>query len=210
MHSRGQTIFFLCGGFFPSLVWPELFKTRRAAGSRNCLLLRVCNYVIIFVFYTQQMFLRRRVFFDLHYHLISTSVPLTAGHNKWSKVKRQKEVLDPRRSLVFSKIRNQIATAVKLGGGPDPTINSVLARAIEKAKEAKMPKSTIEKCLNSSSADTSERVIFEIRGNSGYLLLVECMTEHKHRHNIKAELKRILERNSRYYIYIYIYTSMPS
>lgn len=144
------------------------------------------------------MFLRRRVFSYLHYHLISTSTPLPAGHNKWSKVKRQKEVLDPRRSLVFSRIRNQIATAVKLGGGPDPSINSLLVKAIEKAKEVKMPKSTIEKCLKSSSADTSERAVFEIRGSSGYLLLVEAMTEHKHRHNIRAELKRILERNSRY------------
>lgn len=144
------------------------------------------------------MFLRRRVLSYVHYHLISTSAPLIAGHNKWSKVKRQKEVLDPRRSIVFSKIRNQIATAVKLGGGPDPTINSTLARAIEKAKEVKMPKSTIEKCLNSSSADTNEKIIFEVRGSSGYLLLVETVTEHKHRHNIRAELKRILERNSRY------------
>ena len=144
------------------------------------------------------MFLRRRVLSCLHYHLISTCTPLLAGHNKWSKVKRQKEVLDPRRSMVFSKIRNQIATAVKLGGGPDPTVNSLLVKAIEKAKEVKMPKSTIEKCLNSSSADTSERVIFEVRGSSGYLLLIETMTEHKHRHNVRAELKRILERNSRY------------
>ena len=144
------------------------------------------------------MFLRRRVFSYLHCHLISTSTPLPAGHNKWSKVKRQKEVLDPRRSLVFSRIRNQIATAVKLGGGPDPSINSLLVRAIEKAKEVKMPKSTIEKCLKSSSADTTERTVFEIRGSSGYLLLVEAMTEHKHRHNVRAELKRILERNSRY------------
>ena len=144
------------------------------------------------------MFLKRRVFSYVHYHLISTYIPLAAGHNKWSKVKRQKEVLDPRRSILFSRVRNQIATAVKLGGGPDPTINSLLARAIEKAKEIKLPKSTIEKCLKSSSTDASEKFIFEIRGNSGYLLLVEAMTEHKHRHNIRAELKRILERNSRY------------
>lgn len=138
----------------------------------------------------------RRIIFCVHYRLINTNAPLTAGHNKWSKIKRQKEVLDPRRSIIFSKIRNQIASAVKLGGGPDPTINSALAKAIEKAKEVKMPKSTIEKCLNASS-DTGERVIFEVRGNSGYLLLVETMTEQKHRHNIRSELKRILERNSR-------------
>jgi len=63
-----------------------------------------------------------------------------------------------------------------------------------------MPKSTIEKCLISCSTDTSERFIFEVRGSSGYLLLIETMTKHKHRHNIRAELKRILERNSRYMI----------
>jgi len=119
-----------------------------------------------------------------------------AGHNKWSKVKRQKEVLDPKRSMVFAKIRNQLATAVKFGGGPDPALNSSLARVLEKAKEARMPKASIDKCLNSSVVDTDVRIMYEVRGKSGYLLLIETMTEHKHRHQTRSELKRILERNS--------------
>jgi len=130
------------------------------------------------------------------HHPISTGVPLVAGHNKWSKVKRQKEVLDPKRSMLFAKIRNQLATAVKLGGGPDPALNSSLAKILEKAKEARMPKASIDRCLNSSVVDTGERIIYEVRGKTGYLLIIETMTEPKHRHKTRSELKRILERNS--------------
>ena len=140
---------------------------------------------------------RLQVFLSyFHCRPISTGVPLVAGHNKWSKVKRQKEVLDPKRSMVFAKIRNQLATAVKFGGGPDPALNSSLAKVLEKAKEARMPKASIDKCLNTSMVDTGERIMYEVRGKSGYLLLIETMTEPKHRHQTRSELKRILERNS--------------
>jgi transcriptional/translational regulatory protein YebC/TACO1 len=55
-----------------------------------------------------------------------------AGHNKWSKIKRDKGVNDAKRGAVFTKIGNMIAIAAR--SGTDPTMNSALAMAIEKAR----------------------------------------------------------------------------
>jgi len=46
------------------------------------------------------------------------------------QVKRKEEVLDPKRSMMLAKIRNQLATAVKFGGEPDPALNSSFAKIL--------------------------------------------------------------------------------
>ena len=60
-----------------------------------------------------------------------------SGHSKWSTIKREKGAKDAKRGAVFTKIGNQIAIAAR--GGTDPAMNSALAIAIEKAKQANMP-----------------------------------------------------------------------
>ena len=60
-----------------------------------------------------------------------------SGHSKWETIKRQKGANDAKRGAVFTKLGNQIAVAAR--GGVDPTLNSALALAIEKAKAANMP-----------------------------------------------------------------------
>ena len=55
-----------------------------------------------------------------------------AGHNKWSKIKRQKGVNDAKRGAIFTRIGNQIAIAAR--SGTDPDMNPGLAMAIEKAR----------------------------------------------------------------------------
>ena len=62
-----------------------------------------------------------------------------AGHNKWSKIKRQKGVNDAKRGAIFTRIGNQIAIAAR--SGADPDMNPSLALAIEKGltvKEAEL------------------------------------------------------------------------
>ena len=57
-----------------------------------------------------------------------------SGHSKWATTHRQKAVVDAKRGAIFTKIGNQIAIAAR--AGTDPTMNSSLAMAIEKAKAA--------------------------------------------------------------------------
>lgn len=105
-----------------------------------------------------------------------------SGHSKWSTIKRQKGITDAKRGAVFTRIGNQIAIAAR--GGTDPSINSSLALAIEKAKAANMPLSNIERAIarvaDKSAAQLTE-VMYEGYGPGGVGVLVECATDNLNR-----------------------------
>lgn len=67
-----------------------------------------------------------------------TSAVVKAGHNKWSKVKHKKKVTDLEKSMTIHKYVTLIASAIKVGGGPDPDSNIRLAGIIESARKAGM------------------------------------------------------------------------
>ena len=105
-----------------------------------------------------------------------------SGHSKWSTIKRQKGITDAKRGAVFTRIGNQIAIAAR--SGTDPSINSTLALAIEKAKAANMPMSNIERAIarvaDKSAAQLTE-VMYEGYGPGGVGVLVECATDNLNR-----------------------------
>ena len=68
-----------------------------------------------------------------------------AGHSKWAKIKRDKGVNDAKRGAIFTRLGNQIAVAAR--SGTDPSMNSALALAIEKAKAANMPNANIQRAI---------------------------------------------------------------
>lgn len=105
-----------------------------------------------------------------------------AGHNKWSKIKRGKAVEDARRGAVFTKLGNQIALAAR--GGTDPDMNPALALAIEKAKQANMPKANIERSIarvSDKDAAQLQEVLYEGYGPGGVAIMVECATDNINR-----------------------------
>lgn len=105
-----------------------------------------------------------------------------AGHNKWSKIKRGKAVEDAKRGAVFTRIGNQIAIAAR--GGTDPSTNSALAMAIEKAKAANMPSTNIDRAIArvaDKSAAQLQEVMYEGYGPGGIAVLVECATDNTNR-----------------------------
>jgi YebC/PmpR family DNA-binding regulatory protein len=105
-----------------------------------------------------------------------------SGHSKWSTIKRQKAATDAKRGAVFTKLGNQLAIAAR--SGTDPTTNSALAMAIERAKAANMPLSNIDRSIqrvkDKSAADLSE-VMYEGYGPGGTAVLVECATDNINR-----------------------------
>ena len=105
-----------------------------------------------------------------------------AGHNKWSKIKRGKAVEDAKRGAVFTKIGNQIALAAR--SGTDPDMNPSLALAIDKAKQANMPKSNIERSIArvaDKNAAQLQEVMYEGYGPGGVAVIVECATDNINR-----------------------------
>jgi YebC/PmpR family DNA-binding regulatory protein len=105
-----------------------------------------------------------------------------AGHNKWSKIKRDKGVNDAKRGAVFTKIGNQIAIAAR--SGIDPSMNSSLALAIEKAKAANMPTANIQRAIDrvaDKNAAALEEVTYEGYGPGGVGIIIETATDNKNR-----------------------------
>lgn len=105
-----------------------------------------------------------------------------SGHSKWSTIKRQKGVTDAKRGAVFTRIGNQIAIAAR--GGTDPTMNSALAMAIEKAKAANMPSTNIDRAIArvaDKSAAQLQEVVYEGYGPGGVAVIVECATDNLNR-----------------------------
>ena len=78
----------------------------------------------------------------------------------------------------FSKIRKDLALAVK-AGGPDPDSNPALRRCIQNAKGANMPKDNVERAIKKASgadAENYEEVTYEGYGQGGVAFFVECTT----------------------------------
>ncbi len=105
-----------------------------------------------------------------------------SGHSKWSTIKREKGAKDAKRGAVFTKLGNQIAIAAR--GGADPSLNSSLALAIEKAKAANMPMNNIQRAIDRVSdkaAAQLEEIIYEGYGPGGTAIIVEAATDNKNR-----------------------------
>lgn len=105
-----------------------------------------------------------------------------SGHSKWSTIKREKGAKDAKRGAVFTKIGNQIAIAAR--GGTDPTMNSTLALAIEKAKQANMPNANIQRAIdrvNDKNAAVLEEITYEGMGPGGVGIIIETATDNKNR-----------------------------
>jgi YebC/PmpR family DNA-binding regulatory protein len=105
-----------------------------------------------------------------------------SGHSKWSTIKREKGAKDAKRGAVFTRIGNLIAIAAR--SGTDPTMNSTLALAIEKAKQANMPNANIQRAIdrvNDKNAAVMEEATYEGYGPGGIGIIVETATDNKNR-----------------------------
>src|SRR5437588_278311 len=80
-----------------------------------------------------------------------------SGHSKWAQIKRKKGAADAKRGQLFSKLTRAIIVAAR-DGGADPGGNLALQNAIEKAREAAMPKENIERAIARGSGAGAEDV----------------------------------------------------
>lgn len=105
-----------------------------------------------------------------------------SGHSKWSTIKREKGAKDAKRGAIFTQIGNQIAIAAR--SGVDPTMNSALAMAIEKAKQANMPAANIQRAIDrvaDKNAAVLEEATYEAMGPGGVGIIIETATDNKNR-----------------------------
>jgi YebC/PmpR family DNA-binding regulatory protein len=120
-----------------------------------------------------------------------------SGHSKWASIKRKKGATDAKRGQLFSKLARAIIVAAR-EGGPDPAGNLALQNAIEKAKEASMPKENIERAIARGAGPAGdgavyETVTYEGYGPAGIAVYVEAVTDNRNR--TAAEIRHIFARS---------------
>ena len=119
-----------------------------------------------------------------------------AGHNKWSKVKHIKAVVDAKRGKVFSKFSKELTLAAKHGGS-NPETNARLRTAIMNARAQNMPGDNIERAIKKGAGELGgaslEEVLYEGYGPGGVAMLIEIVTDNRNRS--ASDMREILSKN---------------
>ena len=107
-----------------------------------------------------------------------------AGHSKWANIQHRKNRQDAKRGKVFTRLIKEITVAARLGGG-DPATNPRLRLAVDKAYDHNMPKENVERAIKRGTGGLEgvnyEEVRYEGYGIGGAAVMVDCLTDNKHR-----------------------------
>ena len=107
-----------------------------------------------------------------------------SGHSKWANIKHRKGAQDAKRGKIFTKLIKEVTIAARIGGG-DLESNARLRLAVDKAKQANMPKDNIDRGIKKGTGDldgvTYEEGVFEGYGPGGVAVIVEFMTDNRTR-----------------------------
>ncbi|KKT27484.1 MAG: hypothetical protein UW13_C0003G0071 [candidate division WWE3 bacterium GW2011_GWA1_43_94] len=124
----------------------------------------------------------------------NANIAVMSGHSKWANIKRKKEVTDAKKGKIFSKVSRLISVAAR--NGSDPESNASLRIAVEKAKEARMPKENIDKAIAKGSGqgggENYSEVIYEGFGPGGEAFYILALTDNKNR--TVAEIRNIFSK----------------
>jgi YebC/PmpR family DNA-binding regulatory protein len=106
-----------------------------------------------------------------------------SGHSKWATTHRQKELVDAKRGAVFTKFANIITIAARKGG--DLNANPSLRAAVDRARDASMPKDNIERAIKKGTGELGgeqvEELFYEGIVPPGVQIVVKCLTDNKNR-----------------------------
>ncbi len=106
------------------------------------------------------------------------------GHSHWKGIKEKKGAADAKRGKLFAKLLRAIEVAAR-SGDPNPDNNPTLFDAIQRAKDASMPKDNIERAIKRASGDVSgenwERLFYEGYAAGGVAVLVDALTNNRNR-----------------------------
>src|SRR5438477_7281950 len=107
-----------------------------------------------------------------------------AGHSQFKNIMYRKGAQDKKRAKVFTKIIRELVTAAR-SGLPDPAANPRLRAAVLAARQANMPKDTVERAIKrgagGEAGEAYEEVRYEGYGPGGVAVIVEALTDNRNR-----------------------------
>jgi YebC/PmpR family DNA-binding regulatory protein len=96
----------------------------------------------------------------------------------------RKGAQDKKRAKVFTKIIRELTTAARFGL-PDPAANPRLRAAVIAARQANMPKETVDRAIRRGSggegAEAYEEVRYEGYAPGGVAVIIEALTDNRNR-----------------------------
>jgi len=120
-----------------------------------------------------------------------------SGHSKWSTIKHKKAQTDARRGAVYTKLAKEIQIAAREGGG-DPDVNFGLRLAIDRAKDANMPSSNIDRAIKRGTGEDRdaarmEKIHYEGYAPHGIAVILNCITDNRNR--TVADIRHVLSKH---------------
>ena len=107
-----------------------------------------------------------------------------AGHSQFKNIMYRKGAQDKNRAKVFTKIIRELTTAARTGL-PDPAANPRLRAAVLAARQANMPKDTVDRAIRRGSGGGADEAYEEVRyegyGPGGTAVIVEALTDNRNR-----------------------------
>jgi YebC/PmpR family DNA-binding regulatory protein len=107
-----------------------------------------------------------------------------AGHSQFKNIMYRKGAQDAKRAKVFTKIIRELTVAARTGL-PDPAANPRLRAAVIAAREANMPKDTMERAIKRGAGGEDNTSYDEVRyegyGPGGVALIIEALTDNRNR-----------------------------
>jgi YebC/PmpR family DNA-binding regulatory protein len=107
-----------------------------------------------------------------------------AGHSQFKNIMYRKGAQDKKRAKIFTKIIRELTTAARTGL-PDPAANPRLRAAVMAARDANMPKDTVERAIRRGAGgedgENYEEVRYEGYGPGGIAIIVEALTDNRNR-----------------------------
>ncbi len=107
-----------------------------------------------------------------------------AGHSQFKNIMHRKGVQDARRGRLFAKLIREITVSARQGL-PDPAFNPRLRAAITAAREANMPKDTVDRAIKKASSAAGGEDYTEVRyegyGPAGVAIIIEALTDNRNR-----------------------------
>lgn len=120
-----------------------------------------------------------------------------SGHSKWATSHKKKEVADAKKGAIFTKLAALITVSAR-EGGDDLDANFKLRLAVDKAREANMPKDNIDRAIKKGTGAGKdganfEEITYEIIGPMGIGYIAEAVTDNKNR--TVGDLKAVVNKN---------------
>jgi YebC/PmpR family DNA-binding regulatory protein len=107
-----------------------------------------------------------------------------AGHSQFKNIMHRKGAQDARRGRLFARLIREITVAAGQGL-PDPASNPRLRAAVAAAREANMPKDTVDRAIKKAAGGAGGENYAEVRyegyGPAGVAVMVEALTDNRNR-----------------------------